>query len=359
MNEYNQKRKLLIVNPNQFGYSAGYNYYCKYLKDEFDIDFLYIDRGLVKVDEPGVQIIYRNSKKNRIKNLLSFILYAIKLSRQKDYDVIFCVYFRWVYLLGLFCKGGKKILDIRTGSLSDNKIIRFFYNRMNLFTSLFFDKITILSLHLSKLLILPNKKIFLLPLGASVLDGTPKRFDKIHLIYIGTFHKRHIEKTIEGFARFYSMHAGRVSLKYDIIGFSHIEDDVTKIKSTISKNNLNEIVLFHGRKNHQQLKEYMQNATIGVCFVPQTPYYDVQPPTKIFEYALSGLITIATDTTENRRVITDINGIICMDNEDSFCEALEIVYANLGKYDDSKIRHSLSEYNWEKIVKNILLPILT
>jgi len=92
--------------------------------------------------------------------------------------------------------------------------------------------------------------------------------------------------------------------------------------------------------------------------VPQTPYYDVQPPTKIFEYALSGLITIATNTAENRRFITDMNGVICEDNADSFCDAMEKVYANLDEYNDRKIRESLKEYNWEKIVKNILIPIL-
>ncbi|HPD58071.1 MAG TPA: hypothetical protein PKW17_12575, partial [Smithellaceae bacterium] len=274
-----QKRKLLFVNPNQFGYSAGYHYYCKYLKHEFDIDFLCIDKGLVKFEEPDVRVIYQNAEKNKIKQLVNFILQAIRVSRQKEYDIIFSVYFRWVYLLGLFCRGKLKILDIRTGSLSDNKLRRFLYNRMNLFSCLFFDKITTLSLNLANLLKLPSKKTFILPLGASVLDETPKQYNKTHLIYIGTLHKRHIEKTIDGFALFYAKHSGKITLRYDIIGFSHIEDDVDKIKSAISKNNLNDIVRFHGRKHHQEIKQYIQNTTIGVCFVPQTPYYDVQPAT--------------------------------------------------------------------------------
>jgi glycosyltransferase involved in cell wall biosynthesis len=205
---------------------------------------------------------------------------------------------------------------------------------------------------------LPQNKRAIVPLGANVLDDTIKQYDKMHLLYIGTLHKRQIEKTIEGFSRFHAMHGGKVSLRYDIIGFSHIEDDVDKIKDAIKKNNLSEIIKFHGRKHHQELKQYIKNATIGVCFVPQTPYYDVQPSTKIFEYALSGLITIATDTGENRKYINDVNGVICQDNENSFCAALEKVYESLGKYDDSKIRQSLSEYHWGKIVKNILLPIL-
>ena len=87
-------KKVLFINPSQFGYSAGYHYYCKYLKDEFDIDFLCIDKGLVKIDEPGVRIIYKNAENNKIKQLLSFILHAIRVTRQKDYDIIFCVYFR-------------------------------------------------------------------------------------------------------------------------------------------------------------------------------------------------------------------------------------------------------------------------
>jgi len=352
------KKKLLIVNPNQFGYSAGYQYYCKYLKDEFDIDFLCIDRGFVKVDAPSVQVIYRNFKKNRINNLLSFILYAIRLSRKNKYDIIFSVYFRWVFLLGMLCKSKLKILDIRTGSLSDNKLQRLLYNSMNLFSSFFFDKITILSSSLAGLLKLPEKKTNILPLGASALDETQKLFNKMHLLYVGTLHKRHIEKTIDGFSRFYKKYAGKIALRYDIVGFSNINDDLEKNKFIIKKNNLNTIVKYHGRKNHQQLKEYIQNATIGVCFIPQMPYYDVQPPTKIFEYALSGLITIATNTSENRRFITEINGVICEDNADSFCEAMEKVYANLDEYKDRKIRESLNEYNWENIVKNILLPIL-
>jgi len=267
-------------------------------------------------------------------------------------------HFKMVFLIGLFGKSKLKILDIKTGFLIDNIFFRWLFNKSILFSSLFFDKVNVLSENLAILLKLSDKKTFIVPLGADVLDDTPKQFDKIHLLYIGTLHKRHIEKTIDGFAKFYAKHTGEVSLRYDIIGFSHIEDEEERIKSAISKNKLNEIVTFYGRKNHQELNQYIKNATIGVCFVPQTSYYDVQPATKIFEYALSGLTTIATDTTENRRFITDINGVICDDNVDSFCDALEKVYAKLDKYNDRKIRDSLNEYNWENIVKNVLLPIL-
>lgn len=40
-----------------------------------------------------------------------------------------------------------------------------------------------------------------------------------------------------------------------------------------------------------------------------TEYYDSQPPTKTFEYALSGLYVLATKTRENEKVITNDNGV--------------------------------------------------
>lgn len=352
-------KKLLIINANQFGYSAGYHYYCRYLKKDFEIDFLCFDKGLAKVVEPGVNIIYRDFNQNKIKRLIGFIRYAIKLSRQKDYDAILCVYFKLAFLVGIMAKGQLRILDIRTGSLSDNKFNRWFHNRMILFSTLFFHKITVLSKRLANLLKLPSRKTTILPLGADILDTSPKVYDKMHLIYIGTLHKRNIDRTIDGFAGFYNKYFTKISLRYDIIGFSHKAEDMEKILQTIERHNFKGIVCFHGRKNHQELKQYLKNATIGVCFVPQTPFYDVQPSTKVLEYALSGLVTIATNTSENRPLINDRNGVICQDNADSFCRCLEKIYSNLVHYDESEIRNSQMTFRWIKIVENTLLPLLT
>ena len=61
------KKKLLFINPGQFGYQAGYYYYCKYLKDDFDITFICRDRELKKVTLDGVKVIYISFKGNKIK----------------------------------------------------------------------------------------------------------------------------------------------------------------------------------------------------------------------------------------------------------------------------------------------------
>jgi hypothetical protein len=352
------KKKLLFVSPEQFGYLSDHYYYCKYLKNNFEIDFICFDKEQPKINEEGVNIIYLNFNQNKLQRLLYFIFYAIRITRKNIYDILLTDYFKMVFIIGLLGKAKLKILDVKTGSLNDNILFRWLFNRIILFSSLFFHKTTVLSESLAKRLILAKKRTVVVPLGADILDETEKQYNKMNLIYIGTLHKRNIEEAIKGFAKFYTQHKDKITLRYDIIGFSHINDDVERLETVINENKLNNVVIFHGRKNHQQLKEYIQNATIGICFVPQTPYYDVQPPTQIFEYALSGLITIATNTAENRRFITGMNGVICEDNADSFCDAMEKVYANLDEYNDRKIRESLNEYNWENIVKIILIPIL-
>lgn len=206
---------------------------------------------------------------------------------------------------------------------------------------------------------LPISKTVFLPLGAEILYGCPRVFDnKIHLLYVGILQKRHIGKTVDGFSLFYKKYVGKVSLKYDIVGFSPDEKDEEEIRYKVEEYELDNIVTFHGIKNHEELQSYLEDATIGICFVPQTPYFEIQPSTKIVEYALSGLITIATDTYENRKLISNTNGFICQDNAESFCDSLEKIYLNLDNYKDSVIRESLIQYHWQTIVENTLAPLL-
>ena len=57
-----------------------------------------------------------------------------------------------------------------------------------------------------------------------------------------------------------------------------------------------------------------------------TKFYDIQTPTKTFEYIISGLFCIATNTTANKNLINKDNGILCDDNATSFSNALMKLY---------------------------------
>jgi glycosyltransferase involved in cell wall biosynthesis len=67
---------------------------------------------------------------------------------------------------------------------------------------------------------------------------------------------------------------------------------------------------------------------------------------------------IATKTYENKKLITDNNGVLCNDNPESFAEALNKTISVITNYNSDIIRKSLSEHTWESIVKHKLKPIL-
>jgi len=351
------KRNLLLVVPNQFGYSAGYYYYCYYLQEEFNITFFCFDYGLPKIDLYGVDVIYFPYNLGKTKRLLSFISSAIVETYENKYDIIFTKSFKMSEFIGLLGKGSKKILDIRSGSLNNNKLKRRIDNYLIKFRSLYFDNITILSESLRNLLRIPEKKSYILPLGSVVFYRGRKNFSEMKLLYVGTFDKREIYKTIEGFALFFKNYKNMIKCSYTIIGYGK-EHEIQMIQDNIKKYNLENIINFVGRKNYTELKPYFKNNNIGVSWVPKTKYFEVQPPTKTFEYILSGMPCIATNTFENKRLINKKNGVLCNDTPSDFFKALKDIYKNLKSYNSSIIRQTLAKHKWYNIVNNYLKKYL-
>jgi len=354
------KKKLQIVNVNQFGYSVGHYYYCKYLLDKYDIEYICFDKGRKKMKLNGVKVWYVSSKLNKIKRFFHFVVTVIKINREVNPDVLWVVYFKLCFLLSFICKSKIKILDIRTGSLAKNKFKRKFNNIILYYQSLSYKKNIILSEGLRNLLGVSPEKTLILPLGAEPYFLGKHNWVALSLLYIGSLNNRRIYETIEGVALFLKKYPNYINnISYTILGVGNKHDEKI-LNNTIEKNNLHNIVIMEGFKNYDELPLFLKNANIGVCYVPQLPEYDVQPSTKLFEYALSGLITIATKTSENKFYISNDNGILCDDNPKSFCDALELVYNSLPKYkiSEEKIRNSLSDHSWEKITIEKLLPFI-
>ena len=165
-----------------------------------------------------------------------------------------------------------------------------------------------------------------------------------------------MDKTVRGVALFVNKYPD-VSLTYDIIGSgSKAEDE--QLRTLVVSMGLNERVKFHGRIENHLLAPYFDNENIGVSFVPITDYYNVQPPTKTFEYVLSGLFTIATATDENRKIISADNGILIEDTEFAFAKALEDILMERVKINEQKVRESLKNSSWKNIVDLNLRYIL-
>ena len=348
------EKKLLIINPGQFGYKAGYYYYCKYLRNDFDITFLCCDRELDKLKIDGVNVKYVSFEGNKIRRYCRWLNAVIKEALEGDYDIIFLVYFKLCFIIGLLFKTKKIILDIRTGSIKQNRIKNYLQNIQLKFESFFFRTITILSKELVSVIGLNKKKCHLLPLGSEFLSLHNKNFQELNLLYVGTFNSRRIHETIVGLKLFLENNSEfKEKISYNIFGFGS-EDELHLIHKTIEVNYLKDVVKFHGRKNHKELQYYFDNCNIGISYVPMTDYYDYQPPTKTFESILSGMVCIATKTYENSKLINNRNGVLCDDTPESFARALEQVYNRRDTFHSEQIRNTLKNFTWENIVEKNL-----
>ena len=353
----NNKKKILFVNGNQFGYSSGHYYYCKYLKDKFEVEYLCYDRGYKKMLIDGVKVSYIPFSKNKIKRAINFIRISVSRSKELQPDSLFVVYFNFSFILALFCSAKLKILDIRTGSLAHSNIYRLLENTLIYVQTVFYPRVIILSESLRKRLHIRKEKTIIMPLGSEIYYSGIHDFGSMSLLYVGGL-ARKIYQTIEGIEIFLENYPEyKPYLTYTIVGYGSPMDE-KKITDTILKCNLKSFISFEGFKNYEELAPYFQNHNFGVAYVPITKYFDIQPTTKIFEYALSGLFTIATDTYENRRIVNKTNGILCEDNPKSFAIALKTCFELRHTIYSETIRDSLKDNEWRILVQSQLYPFI-
>jgi len=352
------KHKLLIAYPNQFGYHTDSYKYCEYLKDNFDISYVCFDQGYERLHLPEVNVFYIPFNTGKARRLIHFFTFLIHLTRKVKFDVLFTIQFEFCFIIGLFAKSKVKILDYRTGDLDNNERNRNLKNLFLRFDSIFFKNISAISEGLRDILKLNKVKTHILPLGADKISDRMRSFSRFDLLYIGTLNSRNIHQTIEGVAFLLEENKELSTLvTYTIIGFG-TDDDVKKINNTIEELGLNNTVHFLGRKKYTDIAEYFDTCNIGVSYVPMTPYFEYQPVTKLFEYLLSGMPVIATDTYENSLVVNKTNGVLINDTPEDFCIGLKNIYNQRLTYNSYEIRKSVEAYTWENIISTNLKPYL-
>lgn len=342
------KRRIIIIQRNQYGYLTDTLKIAERLSCKMDVGVICFDVGLPKFRSENVSVFYVSRKSNYFFRATTFIYESIKLIRSNSGAILFIVYFPFCFLLALF-ERNKSILDFRTGALSKNRLIRVISDKTRFIHSLFFNNITLVSNSLRKHLGISCHKSSILPLGAEEISSMPKVFDEPRLLYIGSLNHRNIEQTVYGLAEFLdNFPEYRSKISYDIIGDGP-NNEIEEIAALAKKLDMRDIVNLHGRLDHSQSKLFFDRCNVGVSYVPLTPYYDHQPPTKTFEYVHSGIPVIATRTYENRLIINEVNGVLCDDNASDFARCVNLVIEKFPYYKDSEIRSSLAEFHWDKI----------
>lgn len=348
-------KKILFICKEQFGYHIDSYKYCCLLGEDYDITYLCFDKGQEHIDckRQNVSVIYVSWKGKKLFRSLRFIVKALR-EIYSNKSIVFVIYLPGFFIFKLLAPFKKMILDIRTLSVSPNPRKRKIEDYILYLSTFIFSYVTVISNGVANKLLLSNDKSSLLPLGADSIAFSLKSFERIKLLYVGTLTGRNIIDTLKGLLIFNQKYPD-LYITYDIVGEG---DDKVLLKDFIETHNLNDRVLMHGYLSHDRLTKLFSECNVGVAYVPITPYYEEQPSTKVFEYAMSGLYTIATDTNANRAVINKENGILIKDNSSSFALAIERVYLYGNKFNSGKIRDSLSKYEWKNIVDTYLVPVI-
>lgn len=350
-------KKLLIINITTFGRLTDSYMWCKYLKDRFAITVICPDvkEGEERVEMEGIDIKFVGLPECKRFGEFCFLFVALWHCLIFNGSIL-VVYFRAASWLKYLVFWKKMTLDIRTFSVNRESTYRKKFNHGLIAATRVYDHVTIISNGLRDKINLSHSRSTILPLGSDPITSIDTSFDQLKLLYVGILSGRDIDKTIIGLKNFKDKYP-KNKITYEIVGDGHYDELEELIKLTTSLG-LNDVVKLHGRVPFSELPQFFDRSNIGVSFVPKTTYYEFQPPTKTFEYIISGLYTIATSTFCNKEIVTPDNGILIEDNSDEFTKALETISNNKENLDHKIIRESLSSYRWKNIVDNILYPIV-
>jgi glycosyltransferase involved in cell wall biosynthesis len=307
----------------------------------------------------NISIQYISRSGNILIRNIRYIKAAISYLRNNPIDICFIKYFRGCSILRILFPKKIFIFDIRSGSITQNRLSRIFVDSLIRFESFFFQHVTIISHPLAVKFNL-SKRAKILPIGSIPLSSSEKIFNHLNLIYVGTLSNRHIEKTVLGFALFIKNAPTTTRYSYTIIGDGYW-GEVESLRSLVKELNLTEQIKIVGRLPFEQLPEYFDQHNIGVSFVPLTPYFDIQPVSKTFDYLLSGMVVLATATSENRLVIDNTNGFLINDTIEDFAKGLTHILAERNRFSSSEIRSKSQKFHWQLIVndlENYFLSIL-
>ncbi|MDN3450107.1 glycosyltransferase [Planococcus sp. APC 3906] len=355
--------RIVIIPRCQYGYNTDYFQMANRLAGKnIDVEMICFDQGFRKVEPPdNVHITYVVRKENnKAGNFVNYLVAAMKYVWKNKKTINWVVVSATIEFCGIlpfamkmFARDIRWIMDIRTCSVIPDERKRKVYDFLTLLSSYFFDRVTVISGLVAQRLKI--KKYEVLPLGADCyVNLDEKEFDSknLNFLYVGKFDDRRVEDLIGAFDSLCGKLSGDISRKLDIVGFGEREETnetiMNSLQNSVHRSNIN----YHGRKSHHEIKSLFQEATIGFSYVPVTEFFDVQPPTKTFEYIMNGIICVATNTKANSEIINDNNGILTEDNPESLLAGIEHVISNMSSFNSVKMSRTVTGSKWENIVDN-------
>lgn len=142
----------------------------------------------------------------------------------------------------------------------------------------------------------------------------------------------------------------KINAHLTIIGAS--DEQLTYCKTRITELNITDYVSVTGRVPGSQVPSHLAQADAGICLWEDKPWYQFNPPTKLFEYLVAGLPVLASNIRTHTRYVQNWhNGLIFDYHPQSLAIAIFELHANLAKLPLLKLHtaNSGEAYIWSKI----------
>jgi len=321
-----------FIEPQHFNYLDRYE----------GVPFYYSQKTLMRENRS----IMRNI--NKVKGLINSVVVVKRLKRKHNLKVMF--YNTSVteeVILFIFLKL-MKISIIRDCSeapffiIQEKKAIKF--NNLLLHLKLkLYDEIIVISDHLNKYFstIFPQNKIYQIPILVDMerfSNCLNTRIDRKKIItYIGYMggNKDGLDNLIE----IMSIVKKKVNdARLELVG-SAPKEDMLRLKNKVAALGLNDVVVFLGSKNIEEIPSILSNSDLLVLARPDNNQAKAGFPTKLGEYLASGKPVVITKTGEIPKYL--------IDNKSAYLAAPD----DINNFAD-KVIFALNDENSEKIGAN-------
>ncbi len=369
--------KVLFTFPRQFGYYPHIFEYCTNLRSEgIDCRYVGIDEGLGDGNGTGsdVPVYHISNPGGKISMLREF---ARKIDEIEP-DIVHNFFFRGCGLLPLIVKKSIPawVVDIRSVRISEGKDYPRFYEMRNYLMwveAQTYNRILVLTDTLMKKFRNSIGNVTQIPLGASKArlnssdrnDIRKKIREQLHIpdnapvfLYAGAPHRsRKVDHLIDAFSTITRQYP---DVYFLIIGGSELTGVLQTLKNRVDGYKMTEKIIFTGEVPYRDMHKYFSASDIGLSYMPLDTAHSLQPPTKLIEYMMAGLISVTNKTKETERYIQDeVNGIICGDGVQGFASGMQRALSLLPNSGPigCKARESVAALDWQVIVTRHLIPL--
>ncbi len=321
---------------------------------------------------------------------LQFLKQLAAKIEEANPDIVHVFHFRGAGLLPLLVRKRKMrwILDVRTIHVENKRLQPerhvWLKTRITWVESQLYDQIFVVTPTIRKYMQPSVRPITGVPLGASaarlrggVTPGERQRLKEILglpmdsrvLLYSGSLSpSRRVDHLIRAFA--IVVKSGFPNTFFLIVGGVPAADSSTEkrvlmdLKNLCAELGVPDRVCFTGWLPYIEALRLYRVADVGVVFLPKGTPYELQPPTKLIEYMMAGLLAVGNDVPGVSQYIEDgRTGILCGNSVEELASgmkrALQIIVEQPEMLD--KMKHEayckVKRFDWSNIVKDHVLPI--